>query len=158
MAERFVRTDAGRREIRERAAPLSRAARNLLLIIDGSKSAAEWLTLVHGSTGADLHQLIDAGLIATEGSGPAQEAGPRSQPTLVQALESRSYTELYDLLTHEARSRLGLVKGYRMVLEVEKCKGPEEIRALALRFVDVVREAQGEAEAKALRRLLGAGD
>lgn len=158
MAERFVRTEAGRHEVRARAAPLSRAARNLLLIIDASKAAGEWLTLVHGSTSADLQQLIDAGLIAVEGHATGSHAVPRPARTLEQALLAHSYTELYDLLTHEARARLGLVKGLRMVLEVEKCKGPDQIRALAVHFVDVVREVQGEAEAKAMRRLLGAAD
>jgi len=49
MPDRFVRTEVGRREIRERSANLSRAARNLLLIIDASKPALDWLALVYGS-------------------------------------------------------------------------------------------------------------
>lgn len=152
MAERFVRTDAGRREIRERRHSLSRAARNLLLVIDASKPASDWLALVAGSTAADLAQLHDAGLIAAAGDDALRPA-----LTLAQALQARGYRELYDLLTQQARPRLGLIRGYRMVLEVEKCNGPDEIRALALRFVDLVRDVQGEAEAQALRRQLGAG-
>jgi len=99
--------------------------------------------------------LFDSGLIAPA-LGVAGAAPPQPALTLEQALQARSYRELYDLLTQQARPRLGLIKGYRMVLEVEKCSGPEEIRALALRFVDVVREVQGEAQAQALRRQLGA--
>ncbi len=151
MADRFVRTDAGRREIRERRLALSRAARNLLLVIDASRPASEWIALVAGSTAADLAQLGDAGLIAAAG-----DAAPRPALTLAQALQSRGYRELYDLLTEQARPRLGLIRGYRMVLEVEKCSGADQIRALALRFVDLVRDVQGEAEAQALRRQLGA--
>jgi hypothetical protein len=151
MADRFVRTEAGRREIRERQLSLSRAARNLLLVIDASKPAPDWLALVAGSTAADLAALRDAGLIA-----PSGDDAPRAALTLAQALQARSYRELYDLLTQQARPRLGLIRGYRMVLEVEKCNGADEIRALAQRFVDLVRDVQGEAEAQALRRQLGA--
>lgn len=159
MADRFVRTEAGRREIRERGANLSRVARNLLLTIDASKTAAEWLTLIHGSSATDLQQLIDGGLIAeatgTPTGAPAASAA-RAGLSVEEALQARGYRELYDLLTQQARPRLGLIKGYKMVLEVEKCSGPDEIRALALRFIGLVREVQGEAEAQALRRQLGA--
>lgn len=150
MAERYLRTEAGRREIRERAVQLTRPGRNLLLIIDASKTAAEWLAAVHGCTEADLRQLIDSGLIA---SALGQASAGR---TLEQALQERGYRELYDLLTQQARPRLGLIKGYKVVLEVERCSGAEQIRALAQRFVDLVREVQGEAEARLLRRRLGA--
>jgi hypothetical protein len=163
MADRFVRSEAGRREIRERQANLSRAARNLLLIIDASRSGGEWLAMVAGCTAADLQQLIDAGLITAAGGAAATGAVAvgaaepvRTARTLEQALQARGYRELYELLTQQARPRLGLVKGYKMVLEVEKCNGPDEIRALALRFVDLVRAVQGEDEAQALRRQLGA--
>lgn len=159
MAERFVRTDAGRQEVHDRAAPLSRAARNLLLIIDASKTADQWLTMVHGSTTADVQQLLDCGLIAAAGMAAAPTTAPARPPrTLEQALETHGYAALYELLTQQARARLGLVKGYRMVLDVEKCNGPAEIRALAARFVGMVREVQGEAEARTLRRQLGAED
>ena len=156
MPDRFAKTDAGRREIRERKSSLSRAARNLLLIIDATKPAADWMAMVLGSTPADLQQLLDTGLVAAAGA-PA-DAPAAAGPSLAQAVQALGYRELYELLTQQARPRLGLIKGYRMVLEVEKCSGPEEIRALALRFVELVREVQGEAEAQALRRRLGAAN
>lgn len=157
MTDRFVRTEAGRREIRDRAVPLSRAARNLLLIVDAGKSAAEWLAMISGSQAADFKQLLDAGLIApAQGPVTAVARPPRPPRTIEQALLDHGYAELYELLTQQARPRLGLIKGYKMVLEVEKCNGPGEIRALALRFVELVRQVQGEAEARALCRRLGA--
>ena len=48
------KTDTGRAEIRARTLPLSRTARNLLLVLDASKTAGEWLRLVTGATEADL--------------------------------------------------------------------------------------------------------
>lgn len=173
MADAYVKTEAGRREIRERAASLTRPGRNLLLIIDASKSGGDWLKLVQGSTGDDLAQLIDAGLVAVQTTGSGSRAAGSSSagsagatgssasagaagPDLAQVLQSLSYQQLYDLITSQARPRLGLIKGYKMVLEVERCNGPAEIRALAARFVDKVRDVQGEPEAQALRRILGA--
>ena len=165
MADAYVKTEVGRREIRERAHSLTRPGRNLLLIIDASKSGSEWLKLVQGSTGDDLAQLIEAGLVTLQ-SGSARAVGGATAGSsastgdarlgLARVLQSLSYQQLYDLITSQARPRLGLIKGYKMVLEVERCNGPEEIRALAARFVDLVREVQGEPEAQALRRILGA--
>lgn len=58
-------------------------------------------------------------------------------------LQDVSYRHLYDTMTAQARPLLGLIKGYRMVLDVEKCRTAEELRRLALRFIDEVRAAQG---------------
>ncbi|ODV10921.1 MAG: hypothetical protein ABT20_06945 [Rubrivivax sp. SCN 70-15] len=169
MTARYVKTDAGREEIRARAHALSRPARNLLLIIDGSRSGAEWLQMVAGTGTDDLAELLRAGLIAEvaaprAASSPVPPAAPSAAALpaadeaaeLARALESLSYRQLYDRLTSEARPRLGLIKGYRMVLEIEKCSGAEEIRKLALRFVDALRAAQGDAAAREFCRSLGA--
>jgi hypothetical protein len=66
-----------------------------------------------------------------------------SDAALAELVQSLSYRQLYDLLTAQARPRLGLISGYRMVLDVERCNGADEVRALALRFVEAVRQAQG---------------
>jgi hypothetical protein len=79
-------------------------------------------------------------------------AAPRM--SLAQALEARSYKALYDRITAEARPRLGLIKGYKMILEVERCGGPADIRALAQRFVDTVRDTQGDPAGMALAQVL----
>jgi len=155
MASRFVKTEAGRAAIHARVHALTRPARNLLLIIDASKAGEEWVALVNGATGADLLQLIDDGLVELSGARVAVPARPRG-PGLDEALQSWSYRKLYDLLTEQSRARLGLIKGYRMVLEIEKCSGAEEIRKLALRFVDEVRAVQGDVAARAFCRELGA--
>jgi len=153
MTARYTKTDEGREEIRLRARALSRPARNLLLIIDGTRSGAEWLALVGGSAEADLGQLIDSRLVEEL----VRPTVARNRAAVLElALQGLSYRELYDRLTAEARKRFGLIKGYRMVLEIEKCSGAEEIRKLALRFVDDVRAAQGDEAARVFCRELGA--
>ena len=172
------KTEAGRREITERALPLSRSARNLLFSIDAQRSAGQWLALVRGSGPAELRQLLAAGLIHQAAGAPgALAAGPvaaavpattapsltadtaaapvaRTRLSLGEALQAQSYRLLYDRLTAEARQQLGLIKGYKLILDIEKCVGPTELRTLALQFVEQVRQAKGDAEARALAQRL----
>ena len=142
LSGRYAKTDAGRAEITGKAQPLSRPARNLLLIIDASRTAEAWLGLVQGATPADLAALVQGGLV-TSSAAPAAAAQAAAAPrlSLAQALETKGYKVLYDRITAEARPRLGLIKGYKLILEVERCSGPAEIRALAQRFVEQVRAA-----------------
>jgi hypothetical protein len=194
MEARYVKTEAGRAEMKERRLALPRHARLLLVIIDASKGGADWVAAVNGSSEADIERLLAEGLIEPHGgaarpaaaaaaapgsaaastsasastSAPAAASGAASastpaaaspiprEPTkpspnmpalsdtaLAELVQSLSYRQLYDLLTAQARPRLGLISGYRMVLEVERCNGADEVRALALRFVESVRQAQG---------------
>lgn len=177
LSRRFAKTEAGRLEIRQRALPLLRPARNLLLIIDSSRSASEWIGIVQGCDRTAFQSLQDAGLVAetaSAGAGsplgepvgapkppdaPAQSAPSASAAApqgtkLAEALEQRSYSALYDRITAEARPRLGMIKAYKLIMEVEQCSGPAEIRALAQRFIDQVRTLQGEAAGKALAQIL----
>ena len=158
MAVRYQKTDAGRDEIRARAHELSRPARTLLLIIDASKSGDEWLAMVNGVVAADLARLLENGLIEPAGGQAvaAPAAAAPAGPSLVEALQYHTYRELYDRLTAEARPRLGLIKGYKWVLEIEKCRDADEIRAVALRFVEEIRNVQGDKAARDFARELGA--
>ncbi|BDI03746.1 hypothetical protein [Sphaerotilus microaerophilus] len=63
MAEFFRKTDAGRRELRERRLGLPRVARNLLLIIDGTRSVRDWVGMIQGASLADAVALAELGLI-----------------------------------------------------------------------------------------------
>jgi hypothetical protein len=155
-ADVFVRTEPGRNEIRAKALPLSRPARNLLLVLDGSCTGAQWVAKVQGCTEADLQQLIDAQLIAPAAApAPVAPARPESV-TLEDALQKWSYDALYTLLTHEARERFGLIKGYRLILEIEGVSNLAGLQAVAHKFVDQIRKAHGEDSAARFRRQLGA--
>ncbi len=155
LALRYGKTDGGRTEIQRRALPLLRPARNLLLIIDTSRSAAAWLGLVQGASAADLRALVDAGLVAQ--AGPADAAVPLPgvpRMSLAQALETKSPQSLAARIMAEARPRLGLLKSYKMVRDVQRCQSPAETRALARRFVEQVRAADGDSAAVALAQVL----
>ena len=144
------KTDAGRAEIKSRALPLSRSVRNLLLMLDGTRPAREWLAMVHGVTEADANYLLAHGLIDVSRVAPVAEPLPPG-------LSPLSYAELYSYLTRHAKQYLGLMKGYRLVLEVERCADHAALRELAARFAMDVQNAQGEAAADQVRRALEIG-
>ena len=178
------KTEAGRREITARKLPLSRAARNLLLIIDPQRTAGAYLALVKGCSPLELQQLVANGLVGRVVDRPADSPAaplaalpaaatpalpdtptapqPLAQPLLqplthmrlADALQEQGYKVLYDRLTAEERAQLGLFKGYRLILDIEKCSGPAQIRTLALQFVAQVRQAKGDAAANALAQRL----
>ncbi|HMZ00098.1 MAG TPA: hypothetical protein PLW24_16810 [Burkholderiaceae bacterium] len=63
MGDFFRKTDAGRRELRERRLGLPRVARNLLLIIDGTRTVRDWVLMVQGASLSDAAALAELGLI-----------------------------------------------------------------------------------------------
>ena len=163
MSVRCAKTEAGRNEIRSRALALSRTARNLLLVIDATKTGEEWVSLVNGATQADLDLLLSHGLVeahetvrAGGGSSSGGAVREKADP-LLEAMNALTYGELYTLLTDQARARFGLIKGYRMVLEIEKASGLPELQQVAQKLVAQVREEHGDAGIKALRQALGLG-
>jgi len=164
------KTDAGRAEIRARALPLSRAARNLLLVLDASKPAGEWLRLVAGATQADLEALRQQDLIAPQGGSAAASArapAPAAAPTPVAAPAPAAApaptagtllldrAALYTYLSGEATKLLGPFKGYAFALEVERADSLAALQALALQLVERVQKAKGDAAAAGVRNALG---
>jgi len=177
----YQKTEAGRAEIKARSLALSRSARNLLLMLDGTRSARVWLEMVRGTTEDDLAFLLQQGLIS-----PSVVAVPQPAPLPSPAVafevpaaaavavavapvpaapapvsvfapvpvangEPMGYDELYAYLTEHARQHLGLIKGYRMVLEVERCTDLAELRELAWKIVAEVDRTDGEAAADRVR-------
>lgn len=167
MEGKFIKTAAGQLEIQARALALSRPVRNLLLVINDSQPVNYWLGSVRGISEADIEQLLAQGLIAP--AAPPKAPNPLADPTtspgastpasagvvlspesadsdwtrLLQDIASANYVQLYDVLTSQGKSHLGLMKGYRFALEVEKCSGPEALRALARQFVEQLRDEAG---------------
>ena len=154
QADTYLRTEAGKAEIRARSLQLSRSARNLLMVIDASCTGEQWIAKVLGSSRADLQQLLAARLIAVSNEPVARSSGQRI--TVEQAVREWTYDALYTLLTHEARERFGLIKGYRLILKIEGCASLEGMQDVALEFVEQIRKAHGDEPAARFRKQLGA--
>jgi hypothetical protein len=149
LDQAYQKTEGGRAEIKARALPLSRSARNLLLVIDATRSARDWLTLVQGCGEADIAFLLEQGLIAGASAATAP-ARPAAAP-----LPQLDYQQLYAFLSGQATKQLGLIKGYAFALDVEKCAGLPELQRLALDFVERVQQSKGSEAAGQLRQALG---
>lgn len=170
LDQRYAKTDAGRVEIKTRALGLSRTARNLLLVIDATKTAREWLGLVQGAEEEHFKSLQEPGLIAAVAGAVSQAAAPAVVPPLAQqqqlsggdALKQAygdpprlNYEELSALLSNLGPKYLGLIKGYGMALDVEKCATLADLQLLGLQFVERVAQAKDEDVARQVRLLLG---
>ncbi len=153
----YSKTDAGRAEIRAKALPLSRAARNLLLVLDASKPAAEWLRLVVGATAEDLQALREHGLVAPPGGigAPVGEALPAVPAAAAGGSPLLDRAALYAYMSGQATKLLGPFKGYSFALDVERCDSLPELQALALQLVERVQKAKGDEAAASVREALG---
>ena len=169
----YSKTEAGRAEIRARTLPLSRTARNLLLVLDASKPGSEWVRLVAGATEADFETLRQHGLIAAQNAAgqpmaaqpPVAAPAPSAVAPAPQAAAAApaaaghspllDRAALYTYLSGEATKLLGPFKGYAFALEVERADSLATLQGLALQLVERVQKAKGEAAAQAVRDALG---
>ncbi len=176
MASVLAKTELGAAEIRDRAYALSRQARTLLVLADGSRATEQLLSMVQGSSMSDVGLLVEMGLLVESDGGPSNRAAasvPVAQPVRAPApvpapmpsaapadaapapAAALGYRELYDSLNALAKQQLGLIKGYRFALEIEKASGVEELREVAHRLADEVGKSKGESAAQMVRRALG---
>jgi len=174
----WAKTDAGRHEIQARALVKERARRNLLLVIDGTKSEESLLAGLAGIGPEDFQALAALNLIEPAAAPPpgAREAGhsrpaplgPSSRPaplgpasapapltTTPAPLASAplDYAQFTAALTRIISSQLGL-RGFTLTLAVEKASTIEELQAVAQRTIDQIRERKGDAAAAAARQAL----
>lgn len=188
MTSRYIRTAAGQAEIQARALKLSRPVRNLLLVINDSRTIEDWLVQVHGVTPDDVALLRSEGLITEANMAPVAQAAstkpaaaskpadlrdgapaPKAAAAAAespgsdadwtrtqQVIRMAGYNSLYDALNSVGKAKLGLMRGYRFALEVEKCSGPDELRALALKFAEQLRAEHGMAAVGELTYAIGA--
>ena len=157
----WVKTDAGRAEMQSRALIKDRARRNLLLLIDGTKSEEMLLANLAGITAADFQELRKLDLIApaagavTVGN-PARAANADSARTTVPLplpAGPLDYAQFTAALTKLISANLGL-RGFTLTLAVEKAGTIEELREVAHRALDQIRERKGEAVAAEARKTL----
>jgi hypothetical protein len=157
----WVKTDAGRAEMQSRALIKERARRNLLLLIDGIKSEEMLLANLSGITAADFQELRKLDLIApaagavTVGNPARASAADASRATLPAPLEGKQldYSEFTAALTKLISAQLGL-RGFTLTLAVDKASTIEELRDVAQRVIEQVRERKGEAAASEARKTL----
>lgn len=142
MAEqRFRKTEAGRREIGQRAYKLAPGLRSLLVMIDGQRSGEELAGVaaaLHAPADA-LAQLAALGLIEAGGSAGADASSAASGMT-----PAERYLALYTLFSEGIRAHLGL-KGYFLQLKVERCTDAEALAELLPEMATALTKAKDHA-------------
>lgn len=89
------------------------------------------------------------------------QADPDADPSVGRAaaqglgFTSLSYSELNTRLNALVKAHLGLIKGYRFTLDIERAADVIELQRVALRLVAEVESAKGAAAAAELRMALG---
>lgn len=162
----WAKTDAGRTEMQTRALVKERSQRNLLLLIDGVKTEEMLLANVAGLKIEDFRFLESQGLIAPvsgssssrSSSSSAEERGnAATQPMSLPAEDTvMDYAHFTATLTSLISSELGL-RGFTLTLAVEKAGTVEELRAVADRVLEQIRERKGLPAAEKARRTLFGG-
>jgi len=171
----WIKTDAGRAEMQSRALVKERPQRTLLLLIDGIKADDLLLASVAGTQADDFNTLQALGLIVPAQGGvrsgsprsgatapapldiliPSAPAAPTA-PTPLEPAGPADYARFTATLTQLISKELGL-RGFTLTLAVEKAGTIEELRAVAQRTLDQIRDRKGEAAAAAARRALYGG-
>jgi len=153
----FSRTELGDAELERPVRDLSRTARELLFIIDRAIGIDQCVSKVHDARLSDAVFLLGLGLIRSASLDASPVAPDRVElKLLVAALLDLSQDDLYTFLTQQAKRRLGLLQGFRMVLALERCDNRDEQCALAVRFVQEIWRIHGEAGLRPLQDSLTA--
>jgi hypothetical protein len=157
----WAKTEAGRAEMQTKALIKERAQRNLLLLIDGQKSQEMLLANVVGITPDDFGALVSMGLIepvpGASSKGGASRPAPAAAPAAPAApAEPLDYAHFTETLTQLISKELGL-RGFTLTLAVEKAGTIEELRDVANRAIEQIRERKGAPAAEQARRALYGG-
>lgn len=142
---RFIRSAGGQAEILERKHKLSRQTRNLLLIINETRPADQWISQIAGCTERDLSDLVAAQLIEPVPAALAQPAQAEVSPLqdVQRLLRDANYTPLYVALNHFGKEGLGLMEAYRFSLDIERCSDVLALRALGQQLLKRLQERHG---------------
>ena len=159
----WAKTDAGRTEMHAKALVKERALRNLLLLIDGIKSEEMMLANLVGIEPGHFTQLESMGLIEPAAAPAARSAAARAAAAAAAAQAPKAedpapsgpldYAHFTQTLTQLISKELGL-RGFTLTLAVEKAGTIEELRDVANRALDQIRDRKGLPAAEAARRAL----
>jgi hypothetical protein len=155
----WCKTEEGRAEIQARALVKERSQRNLLLLIDGIKTEEMLLANVAGVKPEDFELLESLNLIAPV-AGSSSSRSAEKAPAFAETEPAEGglldYPKFTAALTQMISSELGL-RGFTLTLAVEKASSIQELRDVADRVLDQIRDRKGLPAAEKARRTLFGG-
>lgn len=145
----FAKTDLGRRTIQHRSIELSRAARTILLLVDGRSPVAKLQQFIAATNASEktLQELESMGLIAPVNgvqAAPLQAVEAASAPALA---ETERFNGLYELMCEVSATFLGL-RGYFIQLKIERSANAAELLELRRDLIESIRNRHGAEVAK----------
>jgi hypothetical protein len=150
----FVKTDLGRRTIQHRSIELPRAARTILLLVDGRSTVAklqQFIAATHASA-ETLHELESMGLIESiEPDHPLHSEAEESISTRTQMTEIERFNGLYELMCEVSATFLGL-RGYFVQLKIERSANAGELLELRKDLIEAILNRHGAEVAKEISR------
>lgn len=156
----WVKTDAGRAEMQARSLVKDRALRNLLLVIDGKKTAEKLLADLAGITANDFTTLEGLGLIARVAPpappppAPAAQTSGRGQEVDVNIdVNAFDYATLRAAIGRLISKELGM-RGFAMSMILEESMTVEDLKDVAQRTLRMIAERKGIAAAEQASKLL----
>jgi hypothetical protein len=161
----WVKTEGGRTEMQTRALVKERPRRNLLLMIDGSRSQEALLKSLTGISEDDFQELRRLDLIAPaagdvsvapgQPGGQDQKSAPKAAARTAPSPGDQGYGQFTAALTQLISTHLGL-RGFTLTLAVEKAQTTAELQAVAQRVIEMIRERKGDdTAAEATKTLYG---
>ncbi len=156
----FTKTDLGMRTIRDKAIELPRAARTILLLVDGRSTVEKLQKFIAATRAPDktLEELESMGLITSvmQKSAAANQASHAAPVAAVAALdvpldETERFNSLYELMCEVSATFLGL-RGYFVQLKIERCSNAAELLELKQDLVESIANRHGNEVAKEINR------
>jgi hypothetical protein len=159
---RFVKTDKGHDEIKNRTNRLEARSRQLLVMVDGGKAAGDLLQIAKGFGGGIelLSSLVKDGFVreAAEGEQPAAAAPAPASPAAAGPMTDEQRQKLYAAkAAMRSYIKMAAVEIKALGKLVDEVKSPADV-APAMREIKAVFDANGFAEAFAnLAKEIAAG-
>jgi hypothetical protein len=154
----WAKTDAGRAEMQARSLVKDRAQRNLLLVIDGKKTAEKLLADLAGITAADFSMLEGLGLIAAVAAPAPLQAEAVAVPSRNSVdvdVDGFDYATLRGAIGRMISKELGM-RGFAMSMILEEAVTVDDLKDIAQRLLKMIAERKGIAAAdQASKALFG---
>ena len=151
----FARTIEGREESARPGLSLGAPSRQLLCCLDRALGADAWISTIKGAQLGDAVPLIAHELVRVTRSSIDAEHGCAEQ-RLLETIRAMSSEALYDLLTGQAKLRLGLMRGFRLILALERSNTREARQHLAIWLtLDLCRRQDVDGLRVMVERVLG---
>lgn len=154
----WAKTDAGRAEMQARSLIKDRAQRNLLLVIDGKKTAEKLLADLAGITAADFSMLEGLGLIAAVAAPAPLQAEAVAVPSRNSVdvdVDGFDYATLRGAIGRMISKELGM-RGFAMSMILEEAVTVDDLKDVAQRLLKMIAERKGIAAAdQASKALFG---